>query len=245
MARSQFSQAVRAEYTKLTKSLEAVGIFPNIELALAYANAVVQLREAQKELASGMTITLSNGNVQPSPWIAIRDSAVSLLNQLAPRLRVQEAIDYKPPANLTKGRPAKIGDRRIIDALWASGGIIHDTARLLNAEYITIRDRVAAQENMQRVLAEIKAATLDLAKGKHMEALRRGEPWAIAFYLKCFGKEEGWIERPPAPPRGEWNDGGEVLEGEFKVTVRGGLPIGPPPPEYEETMPPELAEDAP
>jgi hypothetical protein len=45
----------------------------------------------------------------------------------------------------------------------------------------------ALREARERVLDEAELALFD--------AIQRGEGWAIVFYLKCHGKDRGYVER--------------------------------------------------
>jgi hypothetical protein len=55
--------------------------------------------------------------------------------------------------------------------------------------------RIAAMEQLQQVRCEIKEEYLDIRESQLMEAVEKGEAWAICFLLKCRGKERGWIEQ--------------------------------------------------
>lgn len=80
-------------------------------------------------------------------------------------------------------------------ALRASGGFITHAAAKLGVATSTLSERVSKSERLKRVVAETKAEHLDLAESKLIEAMKAGEAWAVCFYLKCQGKERGYIER--------------------------------------------------
>lgn len=86
-------------------------------------------------------------------------------------------------------------DETIAEALRATGGFISQAAKKLNVSQPNISARVKKSEYLQQELEAIKSAYLDLAEHALITKLRSGDLGAICFYLKCQGKQRGYIER--------------------------------------------------
>jgi hypothetical protein len=84
---------------------------------------------------------------------------------------------------------------KVIKALKAKGGRLSDAARGLRVTYCCIYQFIQAHPKCKEVHETIQESFLDLAESKLVTAIRKGAPWAICFYLKCQGKERGWVER--------------------------------------------------
>lgn len=84
---------------------------------------------------------------------------------------------------------------KVIKALKAKGGRLSDAARGLHVTYGCIYQFIKAHKKCEEALETIQEGFLDLAESKLLTAIRKGAPWAICFYLKCQGKDRGWIER--------------------------------------------------
>jgi hypothetical protein len=83
------------------------------------------------------------------------------------------------------------------------------------------------RRELNNSLTEVKA----LAMSQVVAAMKRGEPWAVCFFLKCRG---GWRERQDIKQQVEHSGpGGEVLKIELsRVEVRKGSK--PPVPGFSE-----------
>jgi hypothetical protein len=89
----------------------------------------------------------------------------------------------------------KVTDKQIKEALWNSGGFITHAAQQLHMAYSSISERIRKTPELQKELEVVRESHLDLAESKLIEAVNKGRPWAICFYLKCKGKHRGYIER--------------------------------------------------
>jgi len=89
----------------------------------------------------------------------------------------------------------RVSDGQIEEALRAFHGLYTLAAAAVGCSPRTITRRVEASETLRRTLAEIVESRLDVAEDRLMVAVGRGESWAVCFYLKCKGKQRGYIER--------------------------------------------------
>src|SRR5215212_10366728 len=89
----------------------------------------------------------------------------------------------------------KYTPEEIIGALEESRGLIAPAARKLGCARDTIRRYLEEYEDIAQAIADQREAVTDMAENSLYEAIRRGEAWAVCFYLKCMGKGRGYIEK--------------------------------------------------
>jgi hypothetical protein len=75
------------------------------------------------------------------------------------------------------------------------GGNVSAVARALKVSRTTMHKRIKRSVFLKHAVSECREELLDEAEAKLVEAIRRGEPWAICFYLKTQGKQRGYVER--------------------------------------------------
>lgn len=85
-------------------------------------------------------------------------------------------------------------DEQFLAALKASGGFVSRTAEALGISHQAVYKRMKENPELKAAFEEMKAKYLDLAESKLIQAVNNGASWAVCFYLKCQGKERGWIE---------------------------------------------------
>ena len=86
-------------------------------------------------------------------------------------------------------------DQEIIDALRECRGMVAVAARMLGVSRESIYHRLKTSPEIKEAHVEISEHQLDRSELKLFEAVEAGEAWAVCFYLKCKGKERGYIER--------------------------------------------------
>lgn len=79
-------------------------------------------------------------------------------------------------------------------AIKGSGGLISKIARKLDCEWHTA-NRWIDKLDLQRELENERESILDLAEDKLVTNIREGDNCSILFYLKCKGKQRGYVER--------------------------------------------------
>jgi hypothetical protein len=108
---------------------------------------------------------------------------------------------------MNKPKAMRVTDEMVESALQATGGFISLAAQRLGCSHRTVARRVSASARLQTALAEICDKKLDIAEATLMKAVGNGESWAVCFYLKCKGKQRGYVERQELTGR----DGGPVV----------------------------------
>lgn len=89
----------------------------------------------------------------------------------------------------------RYSDERIEQALTRARGMVYVAARILKCSPNTIKARLAKSEHLQRVQKEESEILLDVAELKLIEAVERGEWWAIKYTLSTLGKSRGYTTR--------------------------------------------------
>ena len=89
----------------------------------------------------------------------------------------------------------KYTPQEIIDALEVSRGLIAPAARNLKCSRDTIRSYLKEYTAVAQAKLDQREAVTDMAENSLYEAIRRGEAWAVCFYLKCMAKDRGYVER--------------------------------------------------
>ena len=80
-------------------------------------------------------------------------------------------------------------------ALRKARGLITLAAAEMHADYRTLRRMVDESKTLQKVQHDAKQQVGDIAEGRLFEAINRGEPWAIQFYLRTQMQSRGYSDR--------------------------------------------------
>ena len=89
----------------------------------------------------------------------------------------------------------KYSDEVIITALKKSAGMVTYAAKLLKVDYTTLYSWLKKYPVLEKARQEAIEANLDLAETKLLSNIKAGKEASIFFYLKCKGKDRGYIER--------------------------------------------------
>ena len=93
------------------------------------------------------------------------------------------------------GRQVAVRDETIIEALEATGGLILQAAKLVKMPRTSLSRRISGSPALKDKLGDIRESNIDIAESKLMELIGKGQPSAIIFFLKCLGKDRGYVER--------------------------------------------------
>lgn len=90
---------------------------------------------------------------------------------------------------------SKLTAKMVADAIRESRGMISIAARRLNCTRGTVYNWINKSPLVQEARLDAREAMTDTAELKMFEAITKGEPWAVAMYLKTQGKDRGYVER--------------------------------------------------
>ena len=89
----------------------------------------------------------------------------------------------------------KFTAEQIIAALGESHGMIAPAARSLGCSRDTIRRYLAENAEIKQAIEDADEEVNDIAELKLLDAIKRGEAWAICFRLKTKAKNRGYVEK--------------------------------------------------
>jgi hypothetical protein len=104
---------------------------------------------------------------------------------------------------------------RIVEALRASGGSIAASARQLGVARQSLYSRMLVEPAIREAREEIREEALDIAESELLKAVKRGESWAVTFFLRAMGKHRGY-GRDAAPVERQAEQ--ETQPGEFDLS---------------------------
>jgi DNA invertase Pin-like site-specific DNA recombinase len=84
---------------------------------------------------------------------------------------------------------------QMIDALAESMGMISPAARKLGCSRTTVRRYLAEYPEIAEAIEDANEEVNDIAELKLLDAIKRGEAWAICFRLKTKAKNRGYVEK--------------------------------------------------
>jgi len=84
-------------------------------------------------------------------------------------------------------------------AIWSSQGSISAVARFLKVSVYHVKSIFKRYKLLEQEFIEFKEALLDEVEDCLLTRIRMGDTIAMMFFLKCLGKERGYIERADAP----------------------------------------------
>ena len=94
-----------------------------------------------------------------------------------------------------KRRRAKYPLTVVLAAIGGSGGVVQKVAAELCCDWHTARRYINRWTKTQELFQGELNEMLDLAESQLVEAVKRGEPWAIKFLLMTKGKHRGYSLR--------------------------------------------------
>lgn len=83
----------------------------------------------------------------------------------------------------------------IIVALEQTKGMISLAAKRLGCHPNTVRNYAKRYPSVAQALQEQREGFIDTAELALMNAVKKGEGWAIAFTLRTIGRNRGYVER--------------------------------------------------
>jgi hypothetical protein len=83
----------------------------------------------------------------------------------------------------------------VADAIRKNGGILAAAAQQLGTSRQNIWNFCERYDECREAQRDAKNMTLDLAEGNLLKQIQNSNMTAIIFYLKCHGKDRGYVER--------------------------------------------------
>lgn len=83
----------------------------------------------------------------------------------------------------------------LIEAIRKTRGLLYLASNVLGVNHVTLSKLIEADEELSQIWKEEKGKTLDRAEAKLMQAVDKGEQWAITMILRTLGRERGYVER--------------------------------------------------
>lgn len=88
----------------------------------------------------------------------------------------------------------KITYKDVESAIWASEGMLTNVARKLEISVYYVKQILTKYKVLRQDFEEYREALLDEAEMCLRAKIRRGDTSAMIFFLKCVGKQRGYIE---------------------------------------------------
>ncbi|HEY3283083.1 MAG TPA: hypothetical protein VGN26_12490 [Armatimonadota bacterium] len=114
------------------------------------------------------------------------------------------------PSNPPPIKQRRFEPEQVAAALRACHGLISKAATRLRCAPSTVRDYVQTFEECQEALRDAREALLDEAESGLRLSVKRKQPWAVCFALKCLGRERGYIERTESRQEVSGPNGGPI-----------------------------------
>jgi hypothetical protein len=92
-------------------------------------------------------------------------------------------------------KPHRFRVEDVIQALESSHGMVYVAAKQLKCNPQTIMNYCKKFPTVEQAKQAARETITDEAELRLLAAIRRDEPWAIAFYLKTIGRSRGYGER--------------------------------------------------
>jgi hypothetical protein len=88
----------------------------------------------------------------------------------------------------------KYTQKQVIKALAETRGMIYLAAKRLGAHPNTIANYRKKYPAVEDAVQTYRGETIDLAEAALYNAVLKGEPWAVTFFLRTVGKHRGYSE---------------------------------------------------
>ena len=93
----------------------------------------------------------------------------------------------------------RVSDADIIEALQKYRGSVTSAAKQVGMTRSSLSRRIHRTKHLEEELHEIRETAVDDAEHMLFQKIEEGHVASIIFFLKCFGKDRGYVERPERP----------------------------------------------
>lgn len=108
---------------------------------------------------------------------------------------MSKANSANKPTARKGGRKPILSVPLVAAALVRERGNVAAVARSFGVARSSVAELVDAHEDLRRVVRDAREAMKDEAEDSLCRAVRKGEAWAVCFFLKTQAKDRGYIER--------------------------------------------------
>lgn len=115
----------------------------------------------------------------------------------------EQAPGPDPPEPVRRVKTHVTPEDKIAEALTLSRGLIGPAAQALGLTRRAVYYRIKESQRLAEIVHDARESQLDLTEGALFQAISRGEAWAICFYLKCVGKQRGYVEQAKVDHTGQ------------------------------------------
>ena len=84
---------------------------------------------------------------------------------------------------------------QVLAAVDGCAGVVHTVAKKLDCAWSTAETYIDKWESTKEAYQNENETVLDLAETRLIEAVNKGQPWAIKYILSTRGKNRGYTER--------------------------------------------------
>jgi hypothetical protein len=99
------------------------------------------------------------------------------------------------PAPKKRGRKPKLDATLVAAALVRAGGNVDRVAKKFGVARSSLAEFIDNRDALRSVLYDAREGMLDDAESALFKAVRKGQGWAVCFFLKTQGRGRGYIER--------------------------------------------------
>lgn len=103
----------------------------------------------------------------------------------------------KPQTKLTPRKVLSV--ENVVPVIVVKKGNLAAVARAFGIRRQAVHQFVQAHPELLDVVAEVKESAIDMAEDALQKAIRKGEGWAVCFFLKTQARHRGYGQNPPAP----------------------------------------------
>jgi len=112
----------------------------------------------------------------------------------------------------------RLSQKRVIEALHKTKGAVYLAAKMLDASHTAIYNYVNKYPKVAMVKEYYDNEMIDIAELGLMDALKKGEAWAIKYTLSTKGKGRGYVERQEIAHAGDLKVEIEYVNDPYPIT---------------------------
>lgn len=85
--------------------------------------------------------------------------------------------------------------QKMVDLIIKHHGNLSAVAKAMKISRATIHQYAERFPELKEAIKDARETMTDIAESKLLLAIKRGDAWAVCFYLKTQGKSRGYVER--------------------------------------------------